>query len=132
MGHADMQRFSGLVASSLEQREGAVADPWQQYANRLGERIRLLRRTKGVSQGTACNAVGMSVDTWSRLERGDGQEPKLSTLMRVADALDVELADLFPERASNQATPCEHEVLNIVKYLAPEEQDALLKILRRT
>lgn len=108
-----------------------MADLWSEYAAKLGARIRDLRRAKGISQAKTCQAVGMSVDTWSRLERGDGQEPRLSTLMRVADALDVNLGDLFPRRDESLAGTAEHEVMAVVRHLPFETQDALLKILRQ-
>jgi len=108
-----------------------VADKWEQYAVQLGQRIKDLRRAKGVSQGTACRRVGMSIDTWSRLERGEGQEPKLSTLMRVAEALEVELADLFPGNPESTSTPRQQELVSQVTHLPEEAQEALLLLLRR-
>ncbi len=60
------------------------------------ERIRQLRRERGLSQAKLAVKAGMDPATLNRLERGKGN-PNLQTLERVAKALDVEVADLFPK-----------------------------------
>jgi len=58
------------------------------------ERIRQLRNDKGLSQAKLAVTAGMDPATLNRLEQGKGN-PNLRTLERVADALEVEVADLL-------------------------------------
>jgi transcriptional regulator with XRE-family HTH domain len=60
------------------------------------ERIRQLRKDRGLSQVRLAVMADMDPATLNRLERGTGN-PNLKTLERVADALGVEVADFFPK-----------------------------------
>jgi len=60
------------------------------------ERIRQLRKERGLSQAKLAVMADMDPATLNRLERGAGN-PNLKTLERVADALGVEVADFFPK-----------------------------------
>jgi transcriptional regulator with XRE-family HTH domain len=63
------------------------------------ERIRELRKERGLSQVRLAVMADMDPATLNRLERGTGN-PNLKTLERVADALGVEVADLLPKGSS--------------------------------
>lgn len=60
------------------------------------ERIRQLRKERGLSQVKLAVMADMDPATLNRLERGTGN-PNLKTLERVADVLGVEVADFFPK-----------------------------------
>jgi len=60
----------------------------------LGGRIRSLRRGRGRTQEQLAERVGLSVNYVSRIERGL-ENPTLETLLGLAEALKVELGDLF-------------------------------------
>src|SRR5215212_4823220 len=60
------------------------------------ERIRQLRKERGLSQAKLAVMADMDPATLNRLERGTGN-PNLKTLERVADALGAEVADFFPK-----------------------------------
>ena len=62
------------------------------------ERIRQLRKERGLSQVKLAVMADMDPATLNRLERGTGN-PNLKTLERVAEALGVEVADFFPKAA---------------------------------
>lgn len=57
-----------------------------------------LRIRKGWSQGDLGREAGVRADTVSSLERGK-HEPRPSTLRKLADALGVEVEDLFARGA---------------------------------
>jgi ribosome-binding protein aMBF1 (putative translation factor) len=59
-------------------------------AFQLGEEIRRLRSERGLSQQDLASRMGVAQSVVARLEAG-GVEPRLSTLDRVARALDVAL-----------------------------------------
>jgi transcriptional regulator with XRE-family HTH domain len=67
------------------------------------DRIRQLRMERGLSQAKLAVTAGMDPATLNRLEQGKGN-PNLKTLERVADALGVEVVDLFP-KVSAQLEP---------------------------
>jgi transcriptional regulator with XRE-family HTH domain len=66
------------------------------------ERIRQLRKERGLSQARLAVMADMDPATLNRLERGTGN-PNLKTLERVADALGVEIADFFPKAPSRSS-----------------------------
>ena len=67
------------------------------------ERIRQLRKERGLSQAKLAVMSDMDPATLNRLERGTGN-PNLKTLERVANALGVEVADFFP-KAPRRSSP---------------------------
>jgi transcriptional regulator with XRE-family HTH domain len=66
------------------------------------ERIRQLRKERGLSQAKLAVMADMDPATLNRLERGTGN-PNLKTLERVAVALEVEVADFFPKAPSRSS-----------------------------
>ena len=59
----------------------------------FGERMRELRGQKGISQDGLARETDIHPTSIGRLERG-GREPKLTTILRLADGLDVEPGEL--------------------------------------
>jgi transcriptional regulator with XRE-family HTH domain len=62
------------------------------------------RRQKGLSQKDLADASGVGQDTISGIESGR-HEPRPSTLRKLAEALDVQVADFFREPALPKAQP---------------------------
>lgn len=60
----------------------------------LGLRIRELRKTRGLSQDQLSEKIGIDAKHLSRIELGKSF-PYMETLEGIADALDVEIKDLF-------------------------------------
>jgi transcriptional regulator with XRE-family HTH domain len=65
----------------------------------VGQEIRRLREAKGWSQPKLAVEAGVAVSGVSQIENGK-RNPNSSTLMKLAAALDVEVADLFPKAQS--------------------------------
>ncbi|WP_435643340.1 helix-turn-helix domain-containing protein [Streptomyces sp. H49] len=59
----------------------------------VGEQIRRVREDRGLTQLNVCGRSGIDVATYSRIEQGHAS-PRLDTLIRIADAIGVPLADL--------------------------------------
>jgi transcriptional regulator with XRE-family HTH domain len=70
---------------------------------RLGMRVRELREAAGLSQSELARRTGTRQPNIARLEAGGGI-PKLETLQRVADALDMELQVSFRPAKRTRAT----------------------------
>jgi transcriptional regulator with XRE-family HTH domain len=62
----------------------------------VGREIRQLREAKGWSQTKLAADAGMGVSGISQIETG-ARNPSMTTLARIAGALGVEVADLFPK-----------------------------------
>ena len=60
---------------------------------RIGEKIQALRRDKNISQFQLAVECGFEKSNMSRIESGK-TNPTIGTLLKIADALDVELKDL--------------------------------------
>ncbi|MQA03241.1 MAG: helix-turn-helix domain-containing protein [Streptosporangiales bacterium] len=95
-------------------------------SNQLGRTIARLRKQRGLSQREFARLVGRS-ETWlSQVERGARHIDRMSVLERLADALDVPVADLAP------ATPAAaHEAPSVAGdlALALASSDALTAVL---
>lgn len=67
---------------------------------RFGERLRDIRRRKGVSQETLAGLAGLHRTYVSGVERGE-RNISLLNIERLAIALDVAMSDLMPGAASH-------------------------------
>lgn len=59
----------------------------------IGEQIRQVREHHNLTQREVCELTGIDVASYSRIEQGHSS-PLLDTLIRIADAIGVPLADL--------------------------------------
>jgi transcriptional regulator with XRE-family HTH domain len=62
----------------------------------VGHRLRALREDRGLTQRALADACGLSANAVGLIERGESS-PSVSTLQRLAMALDVSMAELFTE-----------------------------------
>jgi transcriptional regulator with XRE-family HTH domain len=81
--------------------KGAPADAWERYARELGLRLQRLRVAKGLSQERLAAAANISSFTYRKLEKGQSNpgtpaNPRLRTLMALAEVLDVDIVELLP------------------------------------
>jgi transcriptional regulator with XRE-family HTH domain len=60
----------------------------------LQERISYMRERRNLTQGELAKAAGVSQSTIAHIENGK-KDPSLSTLKKIAEALDVHIAVLF-------------------------------------
>jgi XRE family transcriptional regulator, fatty acid utilization regulator len=75
----------------------------------LGQRLRHLRRAKGLTLGQLSAAAGRAPSQLSLIENGR-REPKLSVLQAIADALGVPLQELLRPEAPNRRAGLEIEL----------------------
>ena len=60
----------------------------------LGQQVRALRRQRRLTQEQLAELAGVSLQHIGEIERGQGN-PTLNSLVKVADALDISLSELF-------------------------------------
>ena len=68
-------------------------DPRRQILARLGDRVRTLRRARGLTQEALAEALDLSVAYISLIERG-GRNPPYTTVVAIAAALDTPIAEI--------------------------------------
>jgi transcriptional regulator with XRE-family HTH domain len=102
-------------------------------AAKLAERVSAARQRAGLTQAELAEATGVTDETISRIERGR-YEPAVSTLFRLAEALDVSLDYLAGERERGNARTASSESAIVrrlrarIEILTPAAQRKLLAI----
>ena len=91
---APLRAQSGTVGAEPE-------TPWESYARELGKNLQRARAERDISQERAAHAAGISAFTYRKLEKGQSNpgtpaNPRLHTLVALAEVLDVEVHDLIP------------------------------------
>lgn len=66
------------------------------WEDQVGANIRRLRKAMGLSQEALAHKAGMSMRFLAGLERGE-ENPTMTYLVKLANALDVSPADLFEQ-----------------------------------
>lgn len=66
------------------------------WEDRIGSRIRLLRKSGGLTQEALAHEAGIAMRYLSGIERGE-ENPSLSVLVRIAAALRVDFKALFED-----------------------------------
>jgi transcriptional regulator with XRE-family HTH domain len=82
---------------------GVPSDPWERYVRDLGTRLSQARIAKGLTQERLAVAAGITSFTYRKLEKGESNpgtsaNPRLKTLVALAEVLDVDLAELLPRK----------------------------------
>ncbi|MGE0322508.1 MAG: helix-turn-helix domain-containing protein [Polyangiaceae bacterium] len=72
--------------------------------NAIGRRIREIRRQKGETQESLSAKIAMLAPNFAKIEQGR-TNPTIETLLRIADGLEVELAELFRRPQTARAKP---------------------------
>jgi len=91
----------------------------------IGDRLRALREEKKFSQGDIEKRTGLLRCYLSRVENGH-TVPSLETLAKIAEAMDISLADFFP----GTETPRDRETQKMLGELSQDEIRFLGEIKR--
>jgi transcriptional regulator with XRE-family HTH domain len=79
----------------------SASKTWDDYARELGINLQRARAAKGISQERAAHAAGISSFTYRKLEKGESNpgtpaNPRLRTLVALAEILELDVRDLLP------------------------------------
>ena len=99
--------------------------PVASIASNIGGTIRAYRLQKGMSQGDIEKRTGLLRCYLSRVENGH-TVPSLETLAKIAEAIDISLADFFP----GTETPRDRETQKMLGELSQDEIRFLAEIKR--
>lgn len=100
-----------MLAISLGQARRMVSAEdraWSEYAVELGLNLARARAARGLSQERLAAGAGIAAFTYRKLEKGESNpgtpaNPRLHTLVSLAEVLGVTLLDLLPADPSGVA-----------------------------
>jgi transcriptional regulator with XRE-family HTH domain len=69
----------------------------------LAENVKRIRKHKDLSQDKLSKLAGVTLTTLVKIESGANDNPKIKTLKKIADALEVTVNDLLEDRSDNPA-----------------------------
>lgn len=96
----------------------------------LGRRIHEIRKAKGWSQEKLGSKADLSYKFVGEIERGQ-QNPSFDTLVKIADALEIELFDLFRfEQGIANRKDIESRMAKIMKGISEDDLRQLFFVLR--
>ena len=98
-------------------------------AQRLGARIKEVRRSRGLTQERLAEKAEISARYLSRLEVGD-QSPAIETLARLAEVLDVELWELFDSGHTGTSKALRTSFRKLVREPDDQKLRLAVKVLR--
>ena len=96
---------------------------------KLGVRISQLRMKAGMTQAKLAEGADLSIDSISRIERGD-RAPSLESLEKIAEALGIDLAELlnFKGKELKALADGPPECLEMWNLLRNKKRDQIKKI----
>ncbi len=66
----------------------------------LAENVKRIRKQKDLSQDKLSKLAGVTLTTLVKIESGSNDNPKIKTLKKIADALEVTVNDLLEDRSN--------------------------------
>lgn len=100
----------------------------------LGQRIRIARRNKGLSQAELAKRASVTASAVAQWEHPSGTRPDLKRLQLIAKATGVTVEWLVTGEASKRITPAagiEPQAVAFDLYAASEEEETLLVEFRQ-
>lgn len=103
----------------------------------IPERIRELRKAKGLSQEAVARRADMSLNGYANIERGLIPDPHISSLAQIANALSVPVSDLVAthvvqmqgfEREVKPGQPTREEILRAISEI-PDIDEATAEMI---
>lgn len=95
----------------------------------LGARIKELRKRAGLSQDQLAEKVGIEAKYLSRIEVGK-RYPSLETLEKIADALQVEMKELFDFQHFQGEAVTPRGIENLVEGARPDELRLIYRVIK--
>jgi len=98
----------------------------------IGNKIKKVREVKGLSQKQVALSLNMDQSQYSKIEKGK-TDPTCSTLEKIANALGVELSDIFTSdeifKDVNSADKTILEKLRLLEMLDSKERESVYNII---
>lgn len=95
----------------------------------VGQRIKEIRKSKGMTQADLAKAANMAASNVSELENGKTQI-QLLTLMNIIEGLQVSADDVLRPNVPSVRSLYQGEYDEILSDCTPQEMEAIIKIAR--
>lgn len=95
----------------------------------VGQRIRLYRQERSLTQTELARQIGIQQSDLSRMEKGEYRVP-LDVLFRMLQTFRVSISDFFGEGSRTGRSPREHELIEGFRSLPAAAQDEVLAFLQ--
>ena len=97
----------------------------------VGNRIRIFRAAKGMSQEELAHLADMHASHLGQIERGN-KSPTVDSLEKIVNALGITFEELFSFDAAPLVTdePNIGKIESYLKTMSPDEQNDVLKMIR--
>jgi len=95
----------------------------------VGQRIRLFRQERDLTQTELARQIGIQQSDLSRMEKGEYRVP-LDVLFRMVQTFKVSISDFFGEAGRSDRDPREREALQLFRRLPFEAQEEVLAFLQ--
>ncbi len=82
----------------------------------ISKKIKGIRKSKGLSQQNVADIIGINRVQYTRIENGNS-EPTISTLEKVANALEVQLVGLISDNGSYDINSYDKTIVEKVKLI---------------
>lgn len=102
----------------------------QSMIYKLGSKIRILRKEAGLTQEQLAEIVNVSVNFIGYIERGE-RAPSIYTVEQLAQALDVDLKDLFEFSESESEDLLDETLLAALRKCEPDDLESLIHIAKQ-
>lgn len=97
----------------------------EQLKKQFGQRVRLIRKSQNLTQEKLSEMIDLDPQHFCKMENGTNF-PSPKNLVKIADALNVEVQDLFAFNSSDKTL---EKIIVEVKNLTPKELDFLQTII---
>lgn len=97
---------------------------------RFGEQVRVLRSERQLTQEELAARAEISVDSIRRIERGE-LSPSLSTMVKLANGLDLRLRTLFAglEQERPRPAPLIEQICDFIHRLSPVDAQRARRVI---
>jgi len=102
-----------------------------QLSKLLGQRIKEIRKLRGMTQAQLAEKIGMETTNLCKLENG-GQLPKEENIEKIALILNIEYRDLFNFGHLKSKEELQNELINIIKTSDAPKLEMYYKLISAT
>ena len=95
----------------------------------LGERIRMIRKSKGMTQNYLAEQVGIEPSNISHIERAVSKVG-LATLVGIANTLECSVDDLLCDSLTSEREAFENQLVDLSKDCTPTELGMMTDLVR--
>ncbi len=114
---------------SAEKLGRSTFPPRRQQLPLVGQRIRQLRKDRGLTQAELASRVSIQQSDLCRMETGE-YKVSLETLFRILKIFEMNVGEFFHEAPAGEITPSEAEVLADFRGLPPAAQDEVRHFIK--